>query len=120
MLGTGGIAARALIAPAGDVPDVTVLSVGSRDPDKARAYAQANAIPRHTSYEGLLSDPDVDVVYITLPNALHAQWSIRALEAGKHVLCEKPMASNEREAREVAAAVGCARGACLSKPFHYT
>src|SRR5262245_34025715 len=105
ILGTGNIAARSLIAPVRDVPGVAIVSVASRDSAKAAAYARANGISRHVGYEGLLADPDVDVVYITLPNAMHAEWSIRALRAGKHVLCEKPMASNESEAREVAAAV---------------
>jgi predicted dehydrogenase len=118
ILGTGGIAARALLAPAQDVPEVVVTSVASRDMAKAAAYAEKNAIPHHTDYEGLLNDPDVDVVYITLPNSLHAAWSIRALEAGKHVLCEKPMAANEREAAEVAAAVERTRQVYL-EAFHF-
>jgi predicted dehydrogenase len=104
ILGTGNVAARAMIAPSRDVPDVAIVAVASRDAAKAAAYAAANSIPRHRDYEGLLADPGVDVVYITLPNALHAEWSIRALEAGKHVLCEKPMTCNEREARDVASA----------------
>jgi predicted dehydrogenase len=70
-----------------------VTTVASRDLDKCRAYAAEWKIPRALgSYEALLADPDIDVVYIGLPNSLHADWTIRALEAGKHVLCEKPLA----------------------------
>jgi predicted dehydrogenase len=69
-----------------------VVAVGSRDPERAKAYAQEHGIPRaHGSYEELLADPEVDAIYNSLPNALHVEWSTRALEAGKHVLCEKPL-----------------------------
>jgi predicted dehydrogenase len=118
ILGTGNIAARSMIAPAPHVPEVSIVSVASRDPAKAAEYARANAIPRHTGYDGLLADPGVEVVYITLPNSMHAEWSIRALQAGKHVLCEKPMASNESEARAVAAAVE-RTGRVYLEAFHY-
>jgi predicted dehydrogenase len=118
ILGTGNIAARALIAPAREVPEVSVISVASRDRAKAASYATANSISSHTDYDGLLADPNVEVVYITLPNSMHAKWSIRALQAGKHVLCEKPMASNEREAREVAAVVERTRLVYM-EAFHF-
>src|SRR4051794_30508114 len=69
-----------------------LTAVASRDADKARGYAAEWQIPRVLeSYDALLHDPDIDIVYISLPNALHVDWTVRALEAGKHVLCEKPL-----------------------------
>jgi predicted dehydrogenase len=71
---------------------VEIVAVASRDGAAAEAYARQNDIERaHGSYDALLTDPDVDAVYIPLPNSLHVEWSIRALQQGKHVLCEKPL-----------------------------
>jgi D-xylose 1-dehydrogenase (NADP+, D-xylono-1,5-lactone-forming) len=72
--------------------DQEFVAVGSRDGARAEAYAREKGIARaHGSYEALLADPDVDAIYNPLPNGLHAEWSVRALQAGKHVLCEKPL-----------------------------
>jgi D-xylose 1-dehydrogenase (NADP+, D-xylono-1,5-lactone-forming) len=72
--------------------DQEFVAVGSRDGARAEAYAREKGIARaHGSYEALLADPDIEAIYNPLPNALHVEWSIRALEAGKHVLCEKPL-----------------------------
>ena len=98
---------------------VDLLAVASRDQARADAYAREWEIPRaYGSYEALLADPDVEAVYISLPNTLHAEWSIKALEAGKHVLCEKPFT---RHPEEVAAAFDVAErtGLLLSEAFMY-
>jgi predicted dehydrogenase len=82
--------------------EVEVVAVASRDRARAEAYAAGRGIPRaYASYEALLADPSIDLVYVSLPNSLHCAWSIRALEAGKHVLCEKPMSGTPSEVEAV-------------------
>lgn len=89
---------RALIPPLQVSKRNHVLAVASRSPENANAYAKEKKIPRaHGSYEALLADPDIDVIYNSLPNHLHAEWTIKAVEAGKHVLCEKPLALSVEE-----------------------
>ena len=82
-----------------------MVAIASRDPSRARAAAGEVGLAKHYgSYEELLADPDIDAIYNPLPNHLHVPWSIRAAEAGKHVLCEKPIGLNAAEARELLAA----------------
>jgi D-xylose 1-dehydrogenase (NADP+, D-xylono-1,5-lactone-forming) len=82
----------AILAGAAASDRVEVVAVASRDGARAEAYARRHGIPTaHASYDELLADPQVEAVYVSLPNSLHVEWTIRALEAGKHVLCEKPM-----------------------------
>jgi xylose dehydrogenase (NAD/NADP) len=101
ILGTANIA-RSFISGVAPSKSVTVVAVASRDAAKAERFAQECGIARaHRSYESLLADPVIDAVYNPLPNTMHAEWSIRATEAGKHVLCEKPLATTAADAREM-------------------
>jgi predicted dehydrogenase len=96
---------------------VELVAVASRDQARADAYAQTWKIPRaYGTYDALLADPEIEAVYISLPNTLHCEWSIRAMEAGKHVLCEKPLS---RHPDEVAAAFDVAErtGMLMSEAF---
>jgi predicted dehydrogenase len=119
ILGAAAIVPMALTGPARSVPEVDVAAIAARDPGRARAFAHRHRIPRvHDYYADLLADPGIDAVYNPLPNSLHAQWTIRALRAGKHVLCEKPLASNAHEAEEMAKAAH-ETGLVLSEAFAY-
>lgn len=117
-LGAARITPRALIDPARQVGLVAVMAIAARDPAKARAFADKQGIPQvHDSYAALLADPTIDAIYNPLPNHLHAEWTIRALEAGKHVLCEKPLAANAAEAARMAQTAE-ATGLVLMEAFH--
>ena len=111
-LGSSRISQPALIEPSASVPEVTVAAVAARDLPRAEAFALRYGIPKaYGSYQEMLDDPDVDAIYNPLPNSLHGPWTLRAIAAGKHVLCEKPFASNADEAAQVAqAAVGLRPG----------
>lgn len=96
---------RRILAAAEKSDRAEVVAVASREGERAEAYAVEHGIPRsHGSYEALLEDPEVDAVYIALPNSLHVEWSLRALAAGKHVLCEKPLTRSPEDAEEAFAA----------------
>jgi xylose dehydrogenase (NAD/NADP) len=110
---------RKVIPGAHASPKVDLVAVASRDQARADAYAREWEIPRaYGTYEALLADAEIGAVYISLPNTLHCEWSIKALEAGKHVLCEKPLS---RHAAEVEAAFDAAErtGRLLSEAFMY-
>ena len=104
LLSTAGIN-RAVINPIKLSPRSQLVAVASRDGDRARAYALEHGIPTaHAGYEALLDDPNVDVIYNPLPNLMHAEWTIKAADAGKHVLCEKPLVTTLEDFDAVSAA----------------
>ncbi len=110
---------RALITPLRASPRNRLTAVASRDLAHAQAYAAERDIPRaFGSYEAMLADPDIDVVYISLPNSLHAEWAIKAMQAGKHVLCEKPLAVTLAEVDAMTAAAR-STGRVLAEAFMY-
>jgi predicted dehydrogenase len=108
------------VIPAAKASDtVDLVAVASRTQERADAYASEWEIPRaHGSYETLLADPEIEAVYISLPNTMHCEWSIKALEAGKHVLCEKPLSRHPGEV-EAAFAAADRAGLQLSEAFMY-
>ncbi|MBY9068465.1 Gfo/Idh/MocA family oxidoreductase [Hyphomonas sp. WL0036] len=102
ILGAAKIAPKSLIPQVKRRSDCIVSAIAARDTERARAYAQSHAIPEVVeSYEALISHPEIDLIYNALPPHQHASLSIAALEAGKHVLCEKPFAMNVSEARQM-------------------
>ncbi len=110
---------RKLLAGAAESDDVEVVAVGSRDLGRAQEFARTWGIERaYATYDELLADPDVEAVYIPLPNTMHSEWSTRSLEAGKHVLCEKPFS---RHIADVERAFDAAEetGLHLSEAFMY-
>jgi predicted dehydrogenase len=110
---------QALLGPLRQSPRSELVAVASRDAGRAAAYAAQHAIPKaHDSYTALLADSDIDAVYLSLPNSLHAEWAIRAMQAGKHVLCEKPLVVSMAEFEAVEAAAR-ASGVTIFEAFMY-
>ncbi|MCV7429884.1 Gfo/Idh/MocA family protein [Mycobacterium montefiorense] len=119
ILGAARIAPTALINPARDNAEVVVAAVAARDGSRARAFAAKHGIARvHDDYASLIADPDLDAIYNPLPNGLHGKWTRAALDAGKHVLCEKPFTANAAEAREIAE-VAAKSDRVVMEAFHY-
>jgi predicted dehydrogenase len=118
-LGAARIAPPALVRPARQVDGVQVAAVAARDRSRAQEFASKHGIPQvHDDYDSLIADPAIDAIYNPLPNGLHAEWTEKALRAGKHVLCEKPFTANAAEAERVAA-VANETGLVVMEAFHY-
>ena len=119
IIGAANIADKAVIEPAKLVDDVQLAGIAARDPARAEALAQRAGIERvYPPYADLIADSSLDAVYIPLANSLHAEWAIAALEAGRHVLCEKPLTSNAPQAETVVqTAQRCQR--LMVEAFHW-
>ncbi|HKN56672.1 MAG TPA: Gfo/Idh/MocA family oxidoreductase, partial [Amycolatopsis sp.] len=110
ILGAARIAPAALINPAKKNGEVIVAAVAARDTSRAQAFASRHGIPKvHAGYDDLVGDPDLGAIYNPLPNGLHGRWTRAALAAGKHVLCEKPIAMSLAEAKQMLAAAQAAK-----------
>jgi predicted dehydrogenase len=119
VLGAARITEQGLVLPARALDGVKVVAIAARDRNRADRYAGRHDIPMvFDSYDALLASPDVDAIYNPLPNALHHRWTLAALRAGKHVLCEKPIAANAREAEGMARAAET-EGRVLAEAVHY-
>ncbi|MGZ6213682.1 MAG: Gfo/Idh/MocA family protein [Candidatus Limnocylindria bacterium] len=119
ILSTASIAREKVIPGIKKARRCRITAIASRDVDQARAAAAGAGIPTaHASYQALLADPEVDAVYVPLPNHLHAEWTIAAAEAGKHVLCEKPLAITSADAERMVDAAQAA-GIVLMEGFMY-
>src|ERR1700709_1497503 len=118
-LGSSRISQPALIEPATSVPEVIVAAAAARALPRAEAYALRHGLEKaYGSYEELIADPDIDAIYNPLPNSQHAKWSILCAEAGKPVLCEKPLASFTAEAQKMVDAC-TSRGVPFAEGFMY-
>jgi len=119
VLGAARIAPAALIKPARNVPEAAVVAIAARDRARAEKFAAKHQVPNvFADYKTLIEAPEIDAVYNPLPNGLHAQWTIAALEAGKHVLCEKPLTANAAEAEQLVG-VATRTERVLMEAFHW-
>jgi predicted dehydrogenase len=118
ILGAARIVPKALISPA-QLGGAEVVAIAARDPIRAREFAEAHRIPQILpSYDEVIAASDIEAIYIPLPNSLHHEWTIRSLRSGKHVLCEKPIASNAAEAQQMVDVANQA-GLVVAEAFHY-
>lgn len=119
LLGAARIAPWAVVRPARRLPQVRVQAIAARDRARAEAFARRHRIERaYEGYQAVIDDPEIDAVYNALPNGLHLRWTLAALAAGKHVLCEKPLTSNADEAAAVESGAAEA-GRIVMEAFHY-
>jgi predicted dehydrogenase len=122
ILGTAGIAESAFLPALRETGDGVAVAVGSRDLERGQAWAAEQLVARAVrGYDAVIADPDVEAVYVPLPNGLHAEWTIAALEAGKTVLCEKPLCGTVEDTERVLAAARSAAGSLWEAfvfPFH--
>lgn len=118
ILGAGGIAERAMVEPAREVDGVKVIAIGARDPERAVAFADRLDLEFSGDYDQVLNNPEIDLVYLALPPIVHADIAVRALQAGKHVLCEKPLSANAAGAQRIADAAAAA-GKRAFVGFHF-
>lgn len=119
ILGAAGITPTALVAPVHATGAARLVAIAARDRARAEQFARDHSVERvHDGYAEVLADPNVEAVYIPLPNNLHAKWTMAALEAGKHVLVEKPFASNLAEAERVAEVAAAHPGLVVMEAFH--
>ncbi|MEM7327850.1 MAG: Gfo/Idh/MocA family oxidoreductase [Pseudomonadota bacterium] len=119
LLGAARITDKAIIHPVSVIPQCRLVSIAARDAGRADAFAMQHGVKTvQASYDAVIADPDVDLVYNPLPINLHAAWTIKALQAGKHVLCEKPFAMNFEEAKAMVDAAA-SNDKRLIEAFHY-
>src|SRR5579864_392096 len=118
VLGVANIALRTVIPAIQHARNGRLLAIASRSPGRAAEAAKRLSVRSYGSYEALLRDPEIDAVYIPLPNALHREWTVRSAAAGKHVLCEKPLGLSARECQDMIAACR-AHGVQLMEAFMY-
>lgn len=119
VVGAARIAPLALIRPARQVDEAEVVGIAARDRARAEKFATKHGVPKvYADYEELVTATDLDAVYVPLPNGLHAAWTTKALEAGKHVLCEKPLTANADQSEQLAATAD-RTGRVLMEAFHW-
>lgn len=118
VLGAARIAPKAIVDPSRETSS-RIVAIAARDPERAEAFRDKHGVEKvHSTYKEVLDDPDVEAIYNPLPNGLHGPWNLKALHAGKHVLTEKPSASNTAEARRVHK-VAKSAGVVFMEGFHY-